>query len=512
MERKSEKELVLTAPTTEALAALDQALNADFGMSLALLNTDGEIAYPDSDLTGLPEGAFLRRLSAEMPEGSNEVSVPFGDSGEAHAVRMWDTRELLGTLIGYPANGKPVSTVESEKPPVFGILRAFASMAAEVSAKEVALDSLTEELARRYEDLTLVYELASYMEISEGVGFPVDAILETAVDHLDIDVLIVFSAITKRRKMYCASGSADRLGRAERTALYRLESHARTAVFDEGEHLVMNNLREDKRFSYISCICSHALCVPVHVSEEEVGAITVVRGRGKERFFMGDVKLISALAKQVAIVTRNARLFREVRSLFLNLVKSLISIVEAKHKYTKGHSERVHIISCFLGKQLGLRKNAREVLHWASLFHDVGKISVPDAVLNKPGELTEEEFATIKQHPVVGYNVLSHIEQLNDALPGIRHHHEKLDGSGYPDGLKGNDIPLAARIIAVADVYDALTSTRSYRPAMPAEKALEIMSEGSGRHFDPRVLQVFLRKHDEIARMIGPARVTAAAV
>lgn len=227
---------------------------------------------------------------------------------------------------------------------------------------------------------------------------------------------------------------------------------------------------------------------------------------------MGDVKLISALAKQVAIVTRNARLFREVRSLFLNLVKSLISIVEAKHKYTKGHSERVHIISCFLGKQLGLRKSAREVLHWASLFHDVGKISVPDAVLNKPGKLTEEEFVTIKQHPVVGYNVLSHIEQLHDSLPGIRHHHEKLDGSGYPDGLKGNDIPLAARIIAVADVYDALTSTRSYRPAMPADKALEIMREGSGKHFDPRVLQVFLRRHHEITRMIDSARATAAAV
>jgi HD-GYP domain-containing protein (c-di-GMP phosphodiesterase class II) len=142
----------------------------------------------------------------------------------------------------------------------------------------------------------------------------------------------------------------------------------------------------------------------------------------------------------------------------------------------------------------------------------VGKISVPDAILNKPGKLTEEEFDSIKQHPVVGYNVLSHIEQLREALPGIRHHHEKLDGSGYPDGLKGDEIPLAAKIIAVADVYDALTSSRSYRPAMSVDKALAILHEGEGNHFDPRVLGVFVRKHGDIARMLETADGAAVAV
>jgi len=227
---------------------------------------------------------------------------------------------------------------------------------------------------------------------------------------------------------------------------------------------------------------------------------------------MGDVKLISALANHVAIAIRNARLLGEVRSLFLNLVKSLISIVEAKHKYTRGHSERVNKISCFLGRQLGLRKHAREVLHWASLFHDIGKISVPDAILNKPGRLTEDEFDAVKQHPVVGYNVLSHIEQLREALPGIRHHHERMDGSGYPDGLRADEIPLAAKIIAVADVYDALTSSRSYRPAMSISEALDIMREGEQAHFDSRVLKMFLQKHDEIVRILDSCSAAAIAV
>ncbi len=279
-----------------------------------------------------------------------------------------------------------------------------------------------------------------------------------------------------------------------------------------GELWVANELGRESRFSHIASVCSYTISVPVEVARDEVGAMTVIRSAGKERFFMEDVKLISTIGKQIAIVIRNARLFSEVRSLFLNLVKSLISIVEAKHKYTKGHSERVHLISCFLARKLGLKRHAREVLHWASLFHDVGKISVPDAILNKPGTLTDEEFAIIKRHPVVGYEVLSHIEQLHEALPGIRHHHERMDGSGYPDGLKGEEVPLAARIIAVADVYDALTSTRSYRPAMPVSKALEIMRAGEGRHFDSQVLHLFLEKHDEIVQMLGSIGSTAMAV
>lgn len=512
MELERERELILTVPTVKALAELEQVLKANFGVSLALLTTEGEIVYPNSDLAGIADSVDLRQLCREVPAGTDEASVPFGDRGTAHVVRVCNARDLLGMLVGYSTNGKPLLTGGSEGSNLFGILRAFASMAGEVSEKEVALDSLTEELGRRYEDLTLVYELAGHMEITAGVAFPVEAIFKAAIANIELDAIIAFSPVTKRRRMYSASKSTDRLTRTDRAALYRLESHVRGALLSTGKHLVINNVDEDGRFSYLDGICSHVLSVPVNVSDEEVGAITVVRSCGKERFFMGDVKLISALAKQVAIVTRNARLFKEVRSLFLNLVKSLISIVEAKHKYTKGHSERVHAISCFLGKQIGLRKNARDVLHWASLFHDVGKISVPDAILNKPGKLTKEEFAVIRQHPVVGYNVLSHIEQLHEALPGIRHHHEKLDGSGYPDALEGDEIPITARIIAVADVYDALTSTRSYRPAMPTSKALEIMREGSGKHFDPRILRLFLQKHDEIVQMVGSMDGTAVAV
>ena len=507
-----EQELILTPPTAQALALLDGALKANFGISIALMTTKGEIVYPGSDSAPFAENATLRQLCSKVAVGGEGANIPIGSEGAAHVVPVWDAHNLLGTLIGYPTNGKPPSPVQVEKPDVLGILRAFAAMAAEISAKDVAIESLADELARRYEDLTLVYELAGNMEISKTLESSLENIFKAALVHIELDFLIVFHPLRKRRKMHCSAQGKGRPTREQRAALYRLESHARATVLRSGEPWVMNDLHKDARFSHLRDICSHVLCVPVTVSDVGVGAITAVKRFGKERFFMGDVKLISALSKQVAIVVKNAHLFSNVRSLFLNLVKSLISIVEAKHKYTRGHSERVNKISCFLGKPLGLGRHAREVLHWASLFHDVGKISVPDAILNKPGKLTEEEFDAIKQHPVVGYNVLSHIEQLREALPGIRHHHEKLDGSGYPDGLKGDEIPLMAKIIAVADVYDALTSSRSYRPAMSISKALAIMHDGEGKHFDSRVLRMFVQKHGEMMRKLDSPSGAAVAV
>jgi hypothetical protein len=509
---EAQQVLILTSAAAQAVTRLDAAMRANFSVSIALMDSAGQMLYPASPPVELAKGSALRELCARVAVEQQEASGPFGDEGTAQAVPVSDAHNLLGTLIGYPANGESPQPVEVGKRDVLDTLRALAAVTAELSAKDVAIESLTDELDRRYEDLALVYELAGNMEIASGLEVSLENMFRNALAHLDLDVLIIFNPLNKRRKMYLLPEHGYTPTRGERAALYKLESHARSTVLSTGESWGANRLGEDPQFSHLNNICSHVLCVPLNVTGVGEGAITAIRRCGKERFFMGDVKLISSLAKQVAIVMRNARLFKEVRSLFLNLVKSLISIVEAKHKYTRGHSERVHKISCFLGKHLGLRRKALEALHWASLFHDVGKISVPDAILNKPGKLTEEEFDSIKQHPVVGFNVLSHIQQLREALPGIRHHHEKVDGSGYPDGLNGDEIPLMAKIIAVADVYDALTSSRSYRPAMSVDKALAIMHEGDGVHFDARVLSVFIRKHDNIARMLDSAETAVVAV
>jgi HD-GYP domain-containing protein (c-di-GMP phosphodiesterase class II) len=171
---------------------------------------------------------------------------------------------------------------------------------------------------------------------------------------------------------------------------------------------------------------------------------------------------------------------------------TLIGAVEAKDRYTHGHSRRVAELSSRIGITLGLEPEALRGLHQGASLHDVGKISVPDQILNKPGELSDDEWEAIKEHPVVGWGLAQRAPSLRDSLAAIRHHHERWDGTGYPDRLGGDAIPLAGRIVAVADVWDALTSDRAYRPAWDPERAISHIAGGAGILFDPECVEAFL--------------------
>jgi HD-GYP domain-containing protein (c-di-GMP phosphodiesterase class II) len=173
-------------------------------------------------------------------------------------------------------------------------------------------------------------------------------------------------------------------------------------------------------------------------------------------------------------------------------LRALIAAVEARDAYTHGHSARVAELSVQVGLRLGLRPAALRSLAEGAYLHDVGKVGIPDHVLNKPGALTDEERAWIQEHPIVGSDIVARAPSLHDALAVIRQHHERYDGQGYPDGLAGEQISLAARIVAVADVWDALTSDRAYRPAWPPDRALRHLQAGRGAHFDPDCLDAFL--------------------
>jgi HD-GYP domain-containing protein (c-di-GMP phosphodiesterase class II) len=173
-------------------------------------------------------------------------------------------------------------------------------------------------------------------------------------------------------------------------------------------------------------------------------------------------------------------------------MRALIAAVEARDAYTHGHSARVAEMSVSIGLRLGLRPAALRALAEGAYLHDVGKVGIPDHVLNKPGALSDEERAWIQEHPIVGSDIVGRAPSLRDALAVIRQHHERYDGNGYPDGLAGEEISLAARIVSVADVWDALTSDRAYRPAWPPDRALAHMQADRGVHFDPHCLDAFL--------------------
>jgi response regulator RpfG family c-di-GMP phosphodiesterase len=184
---------------------------------------------------------------------------------------------------------------------------------------------------------------------------------------------------------------------------------------------------------------------------------------------------------------------RRVRHTFLSAIDSLVRTLEERDPYTAGHSDRVRRYSLALAAELGLDKPTRRRLALAARLHDIGKVGVPEAILNKPAALADEEMAVVRQHPVIGERILAPIVRRRAVLAGIRSHHERLDGGGYPDGLRGDAIPLFGRLIAIPDCFDALTTSRAYRGALPAAQALEHLRAGAGKHYQPAFVSAFLR-------------------
>jgi putative nucleotidyltransferase with HDIG domain len=194
----------------------------------------------------------------------------------------------------------------------------------------------------------------------------------------------------------------------------------------------------------------------------------------------------------VAVALANSTLIEELNRLNWGTLKALARTVDAKSSWTAGHSERVADIALKIGKSLGLDTSSLINLQRAAFLHDIGKIGVPVAVLDKPGKLSHEEFNLIKAHPQIGRRILEPIKAYDEIIPMVVEHHERFDGKGYPDGIKGSSISLGARILAVADVYDALKSDRPYRDGMPFEQVIEIIKQEAGRQFDPVIVNAFL--------------------
>lgn len=189
----------------------------------------------------------------------------------------------------------------------------------------------------------------------------------------------------------------------------------------------------------------------------------------------------------------NARLYEDLQQLLINTITSLASAIDAKSPWTKGHSERVTKFAVEIAREIGLRDKDLEYIKLCSLLHDIGKIGIYDDVLDKADKLTDEEFELVKKHTEKGAEILKPIKQLQDVILGVLHHHERYDGKGYPEGLRGEDIPLCARILSVADSFDSMTADRPYRPSPGKEFAISEIKRCSGTQYDPKVVEAFLK-------------------
>ncbi len=218
--------------------------------------------------------------------------------------------------------------------------------------------------------------------------------------------------------------------------------------------------------------------------------------------------LLQSIARILGTHLQNRELFERNEELLTSFVRSMVSTIDAKDSYTRGHSERVALVARCLAQELGFPIEDVEDIYLSGLLHDIGKVGVDDRILRKEGRLNEEEFEQIMRHPEIGCHILSGLQNLQHVLPGVKHHHEAFDGSGYPSRLKGEDIPMMARVISVADSYDAMGSDRPYRQGLPLEQVEAIFLENAGPQWDPDIIAAYFRARVEIRKVWSAHRPT----
>lgn len=382
---------------------------------------------------------------------------------------------LLSALASEDCSKERVQNLKSNLEDVAGAIN-------QLCRAEYNLNDMAEEVAVRYEELNIVYDFGNIIRQYLRGEKLYKTLLKLCVDRLEVD-LAVFIHPGEKSTTYNISpnkkfNELDLLLTRMRGEIFRFVASSKQAV-------IINRMDDPRRNYLWTGMPYKFLAAPVIFQKKMKALLVILRDNDGSDFSNSDRNLMEVVCEQVGTLIHNEEMYTSLFAFTEQMAGALIEAVDAKDPYTRGHSDRVNYYSVQLGKAKQLPETEIQTLYWASLLHDIGKIAVPDMVLSKLGKLDEDEYTLIKIHPERGYDILKNIEQLQKSLPGMRHHHERFDGSGYPHGLAGEDIPMHARIIAIADTYDAITSSRSYRPARTHEQAMVVINEVSGSQLDP---------------------------
>jgi putative nucleotidyltransferase with HDIG domain len=244
---------------------------------------------------------------------------------------------------------------------------------------------------------------------------------------------------------------------------------------------------------------SSFIVCPLMAQDRVIGILGVDRRGEHKRPTNSDMEFLSIFANNIATAFLRARLDEELKSSYVSAVRALVNAIEEKDTYTRGHSERVAAMAVQVARVLGVSEPEIEYLQFGSILHDVGKIGIPESIVKSPKALTNAEYKIIQKHPLKGVEILYPITFIKDHMYLVRNHHERWDGRGYPDGLAGNDIPLGAQIVSIADAYDAMTSSRPYRKGMPPNQAAREIQKSSGSQFSAKIIEAFMSVRKEVA-------------
>jgi HD-GYP domain-containing protein (c-di-GMP phosphodiesterase class II) len=358
------------------------------------------------------------------------------------------------------------------------------------------VESLSRSLAETYEELNFIYRFNATMNVTVNPEEYFQNLAEDLLDLMSVKAILIV-----------LSPEAIQTGRKDTTIIHagQLPDIPEELVkLIEAEIAGKDPLGSRKSQFIRPDGVTQMLAVPIVRVSRQFGIIVALEPTGERIFNNIDLTRLSSVTNSVAMFLENFRLYAGMRDLFLGSLRALTSSIDAKDPYTCGHSERVAIFGRKIILAMDLPESEAERVYLCGLLHDIGKIGMPEALLGKPGKPTPQEFEIIKRHPTMGANIIVGIREMEDLVPGILHHHERFDGKGYPQGLAGEEIPLRARILGVADALDAMTSSRPYRNAMPVETAMNEVIKGRGTQFDPAAVEALLTL--DIPRLINDSR------
>jgi HD-GYP domain-containing protein (c-di-GMP phosphodiesterase class II) len=387
-------------------------------------------------------------------------------------------------------------------------------LAHSTSQLKLQLADLSSHLLSTFEEITLLHRLTEHLSISKSVTEICGLSVAWLSDVIPASCVAIWLNTDAQdharhtrdqgdepRPVLIAHGNCpveetefarfiDRLGPRvanEPLVLNRAATSFPNWFYPEVRELISVPIREgNKLFGWLVAI-NHTGAGEITNSEVEFGTV--------------EACLMASVATILGIHSGNITLYREQSEFFASVVRALTSAIDAKDKYTCGHSDRVARLSVRLAREVGCNTEQLNTIYLSGLLHDIGKIGIDDNVLRKPGPLTPAELEHIKTHPDLGCRILDGVKQLDQVLPVVRHHHEAWNGGGYPDGLKGEESPYLARIVAVADSIDAMSSDRPYRKGIPDQKLDQILREGAGRQWDPNIIDAVFRVREDLRRI-----------
>lgn len=405
---------------------------------------------------------------------------PQGFQVAAQPVALGGAAAVLVTVEGTLPHGQPVDeqALQAHLTTASRLLQRIGEMLEENAG-------FAEEVLRNYEQLNLIFDLTQQVSQVTDVRALERLLLERLAVLLHAEAVVAVAPDGEHRQVEAAErtkppdGESLR-GPAAQEAIAAVRQHRQVQVTNLGEH--------------------HVIAGPLVRLDDQVDVVLALRAPVGGPFISGDMMIVESVLAFGGQIISNTELHERLRRMSIEVTRALVAAIDKKDHYTSGHSERVGFLTRLTAQELGLPPAEQQTMEWAGLLHDVGKIGIPEDILCKPGKLSAEEFAIVKRHPQMGYEILQPIATLELILDGVRYHHEYPDGSGYPYGLQGDEIPLVARIIHVADTFDALTSTRSYRKAFSMEKAVEIIRGEEGTRADRQVAEAFFRAFERFRR------------